>query len=1388
MKYKSIVSQVFGNYSVNIFVLLFWMFQFSLPGYSQHINFKHININEGLSQNAVFDILKDNKGFMWFGTKDGLNKYDGYNFIIYQHNPFDTTTLSANYITCLFEDKRGYIWVGTNDGGVNVYDRKSETFHRIDLGENSLLQRNIFEIKAIIEDADSNIWIATSGDGLLKLKVNENNDGNLSFTEKWFVNEPDNANCICSNQVFFAYFDREGTLWLGTSEGLDRLDVKTETFTHFVINTKNPAAPEISSSKSIYAIHEAKDGSFWVGTIGGLVKFDRSDGNYRYFPNKYDVFSYGWGNITSMVEDADGNLWLATPKELMKFDVGNESYTSFTHDPFNPKTISFNSISSVYIDNTDILWVGTTGMGIDYYDPKANRFNVFNYVPDRNSRLRSFSIRSVLEDNIGNIWIGAEVLYKWDRKTGQITSFERSSNEPKAFGNTIIFSMIEYTDGNIWAATTEGLLRYNPKTAKQRLYKYEEDNKNSIPQSEVYTVFQDMDSTIWIATEKYLSKLIDEEKGIFKSFKYHTASTFYEQVRPVIFQDADRQMWLGTKYGLNLFNPKMETFKLFENHPDQPNSLNNNLIKSICADPIYPDRYLWIGTNGGLNRYDKKTNSFFYYTEENGLPNNVIYGIESDVQNNLWLSTNKGLSRFNLQSGEFRNFDVNDGLQSNEFNTGAYFKSKSGEIFFGGIKGLNYFYPHDIKENKNIPPVVLTKIKLAEESLSLKSNPELLEKSVEETKKITLSHKEDIVTFEFAALEYSAPEKNQYKYMLENFNDKWINTGGVRSVTYTHLPPGNYIFRVIASNNDGVWNTEGLALELIIEPPWYKSWLAYILFGLGFAVIVYFLRRYEKNRLLLKNQLKLEQVSADSLRQVDQMKSQFFANISHEFRTPLTLILGQLESIISQKSDTKEKAKLLVAQANANRLLRLINQLLDLSKLENGSMELDTSQYNIVSFLKGMLFSFESLAESKQIELLIESESENIQVVFDQDKIEKVFNNLIFNAIKYTNAGGKLTLIIKTIDSLYVEVKVKDSGIGIPPQFVPVIFDRFFQVDSTSTRNFEGTGIGLALVKELVELHNGMVKVESTEGVGSTFTVKLPIGGIKKELIAKESVATTTIIPPELLITAEIAETIERIGKPAKQFVDNKEIVLVVEDNKDVRTFIRQHLEEFYQICEAENGETGLASAREIVPDLIVTDLMMPKMNGFEFCREVRKDERTSHIPIIMLTAKAGFDDKMEGLEIGIDDYITKPFSAKELEVRVKNLIKQRKFLRERFKTSTIIKPSDVTVLSIDQVFLDKIIKTIETNIENQDFTPDSLAKEVSMSVSQLNRKLNALINQPAGQLMRSLRLQRAADLLKQNAGTISEICYQLDFNDPAYFSKAFKKQFGCSPSKYVKG
>lgn len=1358
---------------------------FPLYTLSQHHSFKNISINDGLSQNTVYSILKDSKGYMWFGTKDGLNQYDGYNFVVYQNDPFDTTTISASHISTIYEDSRGLIWVGTFDGGLNLFDRSLEVFYRISLGSIGLQHGGFYEIKAITEDLDSNIWVATNGDGLYKLEQQEDDD--FRFTKKHFSHTTGNGESLSSNEIISLHADNQRILWIGTEKGLDKLNIEDETFKHYNINVKNAASSEISSKLSVSSIFQAKSGILWLGTIGGLVSFSRDDERYKFYPHKYNVEQYGWGNIRQITEDSDSCLWLATAMELMKFNPKSKKYSSFTHDPLDTRSLSYNSVASLYYDDTEILWVGTAGMGVDYYNQRAARFSKLQVNSKLLSQQNDFSIRSVLEDYKGNIWVSTNVLFKWERTTGKIISFENKSAGTDAFGNSDVFSMVQTSDGNIWAGTAEGLYRYHPEKKTIKHYPYKSNSLNGLPQKAVYSVFADANDTIWLATENYLSKLVDHEKGIFHNIVYQAGPPLVEKYRPVISQDTKNRIWLGTKFGLYRLNSDNKTFSVYKNEPLKMTTLSNNQIKSICVDPLYPDRYIWIGTTGGLNRMDTEEETFVSYTIKDGLPNNVIYGILPDNNNNLWLSTNKGLSRFNPQAGQFRNYSVNDGLQSNEFNTGAYFHSKSGELFFGGIKGLNYFNPEEIKNNENLPDVVLTKIKLGNINISHKTHPEVLNKSVGLTKQINLSHKEDIVTFEFAALEYSAPEKNEYAYMLENLSDKWINATGTRSATFTHLPPGNYIFRVKASNNDGIWNEEGLAIELNVKPPWTNTWYAFLIFGAGFIGLIFVARHYEMNRIRLKNQLKIEKVTADSLREIDQVKSQFFTNISHEFRTPLTIILGQLENVLSSEIDSNDKMKLLVANRNARRLLTLINQLLDLSKLEAGDMKMDTSKYNIVSFIKSVLYSFESMADAKQISLFFESSSENIPVNFDLDKMEKVFYNLISNAIKYNRKLGKVAIKIRNVDSLFVEVSVEDSGAGIPDRYVPFIFNRFYQVDESSTRNFEGTGIGLALVKELVELHKGTVNVKSKEGEGTVFYVKLPFTEAGKEADTQEIPKVNHDILPDYYPQKETIVKEEVINEQAKSSADKNEIILIVEDNKDVRTYIREQLEKNFQVKEAADGEEGLKLAREILPDLIVSDLMMPKINGLQLCKTIRQDEMTSHIPIIMLTAKADLEDKIEGLEGGVDDYITKPFSAKELKVRIRNLLIQRKLLGERFKKATIIKPSEVSIVSADQTFLEKIIKLIEDNFENQDFNPDSLASEVNMSVSQLNRKLNALINQPAGQLIRSLRLQRAADLLKHKAGTIAEICYQLDFNDPAYFSRAFKKQFGCSPTEYIK-
>ncbi|MCH9028316.1 MAG: response regulator, partial [Bacteroidetes bacterium] len=848
--------------------------------------------------------------------------------------------------------------------------------------------------------------------------------------------------------------------------------------------------------------------------------------------------------------------------------------------------------------------------------------------------------------------------------------------------------------------------------------------------------------------------------------------------------------------------------------------------------PLAPEEKLWIGTaGGGLNLFDKENERFIHITEKDGLPNDVVYGILPDEKGNLWLSTNKGLSKYKPAKNQFTNYDVNDGLQSNEFNTGAYYKSRSGELFFGGINGFNYFFPGKIGNKKSIPKLVFTEFKLFNKSVSVRDSNSVLQKTISETGKMKLSYAENVISFEFASLDYYAPTKNQYAYKLKGFNEEWIQLGTKREVSFTNLDPGEYVLRVKGTNSDGVWNEKGASIRIIITPPIWQTWWAYLLYVFVLLTGLYLIRRYELNRVNLKNQLKFEKVESKSLREIDQMKSRFFTNISHEFRTPLTLILGQIDSLQSSIKDLKNRGKLQVAHKNAKRVLRLINQLLDLSKLESGSLELKAEPHNIVSFLKSLFYSFESLADKKSIKLSFTSEQEKVFVNIEPDKMEKVFYNLVSNAFKFTAEGGEIAIKIfevddnsvivrqsdsesqrsnlnrgklfqtnkatdSTIKNKYAAISIKDTGIGIPEDRLSNIFNRFYQVDNLQTSDYEGTGIGLALAKELVELHKGIISVNSKEDEGTEFVIYLPISKETKQ--TQDQV--TSVDQPQKASTERVSKEFQdQLEDELSNLVDepqdrpingndiDRQIILVVEDNQDVRAYICEQLESKYSVIQAMNGEDGIVEAQESIPDLIITDVMMPKMDGFEFSKKIRRNEKTSHIPIIMLTAKASLDDKIEGLETGVDAYLTKPFSTKELIARVSNLIHQREQLRKRFRGKTIIRPSDVTAASIDQTFLEKVIKTVDVHIEDEQFNVDKLADEVCMSVSQLNRKLRALIDQPAGQLIRSMRLNRAAGLLKQNVGSVAEICYMVGFNDQSYFTRTFKKQFGHTPSEFKK-
>lgn len=1368
----------------------------------EDIGFKHLTIDDGLSQNLVYAILQDCKGFMWFGTKDGLNRYDGYRFTIFRNNPYDSTSISSNEVTALFEDHAGFLWLSA--AGLNRFDPGTETFNRYlqNTARPNSLSSN--EVRAIAEDHNGALWIGTTN-GLNRLAP----DRQGCFIH--YVHDPHNPQSLSHNQINALLVDHRGTLWIGTPEGLNALPSNaTIGFIRYHL-----------ADDFISSLYEDRHKILWVGTPSGLVRLDQAEdktSTFQLYPLLSAPHLLQWEkSITAIQERLDGKFWVATYTGLIVFDPQTGASQFIRHDARNSNSLSFDVVLSIYQDRGGVVWFGTSGKGLNKLMLYAKPFHHYDATTEQLSDQGDFSVKAILEDRTGSLWISAnDRLYQLDRAASQWQRFHALTLR--------VGGMIEDRQGILWFATGNGLWEFESRTKRLTQHQHRQGDEGSLPNNSVWYALEDDNGDLWVLTAGGILNRREPITGQWTHFRIPGAENL---VLHRIYQDASGTFWLGSDVGLIRFQPGDSSAGYYRHDLANPSSLSYDVVYSILPDPHEPNRFLWLGTaGGGLICFDIAAEKFTQYTEKDGLPNNVVYGILPDHRGRLWMSTNRGLSAFDPPTKTFRNYDVRDGLQSNEFNRNAYFLSRNGEMFFGGINGLNAFYPDSIRDNPHAPPIVITDFQLAYRSVSFRDADSPLQQPISETDELRLAYHQNTIAFEFAALDFTEPTKNQYAYQLENFNSQWIVAGTNRKATYTNLPPGKYIFRVKGSNNDGVWNETGASLRIIIAPPFWKTWWAYacyVILAIGsvIGIVKGRIRRLEKRTRQLEAAVQARtaevvarekqiSIQAEKLRELDHIKSTFFANISHEFRTPLTLILGPVQRMINEAAEINIKHELRRIQKNGQRLLRLVNQLLDLSKLETGKMTIQARLGNIVPLIKSITMSFASLAEQKHIGLCFHSEADEILSYFDRDKIEKIFYNLLSNAFKFTPAGGKISVQLSvssnqlSVNSDWVAAKqlitdhwllitVQDTGIGIPADRLPHIFDRFYQVDPSSTREHEGTGIGLSLVKELVHLHHGSVEVASVAGEGSTFTVRLPLGReafsdgeIVDQVIADPAIGDASAIEALADVEALISKPTATLDQPECIADELDTIVLVVEDHAEVRAYIREYLQDSYQVIEAGDGAEGVEKAREFIPDLIVGDVMMPKMDGYQMCQILKTDERTSHIPIILLTARAALEDKVAGLKTGADDYLTKPFDATELLARVENLIESRRRLRERWKQTVILNPSEIATTPIDQAFLEKALAVAEKNLEDEEFSIEEFAAQVGMSRSQLHRKLHALTNQSASLFLRSVRLQRAAQLLKQHAGTVAEIAYQVGFSSQAYFTRCFKEQFGCSPKEYV--
>ncbi len=1401
----------------------------SLAQSSQSV-FTHLTIEDGLSQSSVYSILQDRSGLMWFGTEDGLNMYDGHTFRVYRNESDNPSSLSNNNIRVIFEDTFGSLWIGTWGGGLNLFDPKSNSFTRYQYDSRNSNSLSGDRIWSIYEDYTGVLWVGTYGSGLNRFDRKSN-----SFIR--YENKPQNPISLSGNFVLSIYEDRSGELWIGTNNGLNLFERESNSFKHYQYDPENPNS---LSGKSITSIREDHSGMLWIGTGGGgLNLFDRQNNSFKRYKNDLKNTSSLSNNIVwTICKDRSGSFWVGTwGGGLNLFNRQNNSFERFQHDAQNSNSLMGDFVISIYEDRSGVLWVGTLSSGLNILNRESNSIRYYQQTLQIPKSLLGNNVNCIVEAQSGMLWISTfgEGLSCFDRNGKSFKRYHNDPMNPKSLSHNNVHCIYEDRSGELWIGTEEGLNVFNRQNAFFKSYQHSSKDPKSLSYNTVYSIHEDRSGFLWVGTYRGGLNLLDRRTDSFISYQHNSKSpnSLSNNSVTCIYDDHTGALWIGTENGLNLFNRQDHSFIRYQQDPENSNSLSNNSINCIYEDL---SGAMWIGTGGGgLNRLDRSTGSFKHFRENDGLLNDVVYGILEDGSGRIWISTVKGISRLDPETGEFRNFDVSDGLSSNEFNFNGYCKTRDGLMYFGSINGITAFHPDSIKDDPFIPPIVITDLLLFNKPVEVGANYNgfVLPQSILTSNEVTFSYQENVFTFDFSALCYVNPEKNKYAYRLEGFDKEWIYTDAKRHfATYTNLDPGTYMFQVKGSNHDFVWNNEGRTLKVVITPPWWKTIWAYIGYAFVFIGLLYTIRRFEKNREKLKHQAELEHVEAEKLREIDQLKSHFFANISHEFRTPLTLILGpiqkwlgkadpifslhgradetsgtlkELRSVIISR-DKEIRKDLTIAERNTRQLLNLVNQLLDLSKIDAAKMNLRATKGNIVSFVKWITMSFESRTEQKGINLQFISEQGEIELYFDRDKMTKILTNLLSNAFKFTGEGGSITVSITHLPFVNgvreVEaavIIVKDTGIGIREEELPKLFDRFYQVDSSHTREHEGTGIGLALTKELVEIHHGKIKVKSKVGEGSEFILELPVGKkhlSNNEFIEEKETGDAIYLkkydhPPASgeMHSSNItsANSSSKITQNYIEINGEKEIILIVEDNADVRSYIKDSLGDGYLVEEASNGEQGIEKAKEIIPDLIISDVMMPKMDGNELTRRIKTDERTSHIPVILLTAKSAQENKLEGLETGADDYLTKPFDPKELTVRITNLINLRKKLYEKFSGENIIsRKVGKKLSSIDEKFLNKSLEIVENHLPEEDFSIEEFGKEVGMSRQQLNRKIRALTGKTASLYLRSIRLLKAKSMIEEKKGNISEIAYSVGFSSPAYFSACFKEEFGYPPSNIV--
>ena len=1305
----------------------------------EHYYFKNLSIRNGLSQNTVNAILQDRKGFMWLGTKDGLNRYDGLSFRKFKHDAANPRSIGNSFITSLYEDFNGNIWVGT-DAGVYIYYPEKEAFEEFDCQslEKTRIERSV---SMIAGDKQGRVWIAVEAQGMFCYDARQKLLRNYPLSE------------ISSNIKCFT-FDSGGTLWLGFyGDGLyyskDNLatvhpygspeDGKREfeggvitkivqgNYNCLYIGSVKEGVSELNLTsgqvRNLLAIDESgesifcrdllpySDNELWIGTESGIYIYNLRTAQFIHLrASLYDSYSLSDNAIYALYKDREEGLWIGS--YFGGVDYYPRQYTYFAK--YYPKNIA-NSLHGKRVrefcradDGT--LWIGTEDGGLNHFNPKTKEFHFFE--PSAGFT----NIHGLCMDG-SHLWVGtfSKGLRVIDTRTGVVLRTYTEGHTSHSLNDNSIFSICRTSAGEIYLGTLFGLLRYNRT----------QDNFDRIPELNgkfVYDIKEDSYGNLWLATYANGAYCYDVSARRWKNYVFDAEdekSLPYDKVLSV-FEDSYRQIWLTTQGG---------GFCLF--HPD--------------------------------------TETFTRYGLKDGLPNDVVYQIVEDDDRFLWLTTNNGLVRFDPKTMEMKVFSTANGLPTNQFNYRSGFKDEAGNIYLGSINGFVAFDPRTFAENRQVPAVAITDFLLFNKEVPVGETDSPLKSSITFSDKVVLTADQNSFSFRIAALSYQAPRMNKLMYKLEGFDEGWLTIGESPLVTYSNLGYGDYVFKVKASNSDGVWNEQETSLHLSILPPFYLSGWAYcfyVLFFMGCLVCVIF---YFKRRNYRKQHRQMEMLEQEKEREVYHAKIDFFTNVAHEIRTPLTLIKGPLENIILKKEvDSETKEDLYIMKQNTERLLNLTNQLLDFRKTETRGFRLNFTECDVVAVLRETYLRFTSLAKQKGLDFILELPQECFMADVNQEALTKIISKLLNNGLKY--ASTYLRISLETDEKVF-HIRTFNDGEMIPDTMKEEIFKPFVRLDKEDEVT-TGTGIGLALSRSLAELHQGSLMMEKGEEV-NCFCLTLPVNQDSTITLSAENVSQVE----ENSCGWEQEETDTKEKKP---------MILVVEDNPDMLAFVRKQLTTEYSVLTAMNGIEALAVLDNHYVNLVVSDVMMPQMDGFELCKTIKSDLSYSHIPVVLLTAKTNIQSKIEGLELGADAYIEKPFSVEYLLANISSLIHNREKLRQTFAKSPFVAANTMALTKADEEFIWKLNDIIQANLHNPEFSMEDMADALKMSRSSFYRKIKGVLDLSPNEYLRLERLKQAAQLLKEGKSRVNEICYTVGFNSPSYFSKCFLKQFGVLPKDFI--